>query len=313
MKINRAHAVSLATSLALTFCCSPHTNAQTKGDPYSRFASAPSDSRNNISSTKPTVTSNAPALASQAGIGAALRIENGKVFITKVLPDTPAALSNLIKPDDQIIAIAEANEKPVVVSGEKELARVVGMIRGPVKSVVRLTIIPKGKSEADCIVVSFVRGNIKEIDRFFDGRLLPLGTEAPNFKFTRLGDSQETSLSQFAGRVVVIEFCASWCGPCMKALDELDSLRAKHPEWEGRVELLAISVDETKDDAAAIAKIAHCTNVSISWAGPSVLQQYRVAGLPTVFVVDQKGNITVADHRLDISANVTHLLKSSTK
>ncbi len=306
------HAISFAASLLLA-CCSPHTSTKAEGNPYSKFVSNPNDSQNYVLPTKSAIATNATTPAPQAGIGAALRIENGKVLVTKVLPDTPAALSNLIKSDDQIIAIAEANEKPITVTGEKELARVVGMIRGPVKSVVRLTIIPKGKSEADCIVVSLVRGNIKEIDRFFDGRLLPPGTEAPKFKFTRFSDSQETSLSQFAGRVVVIEFCASWCGPCMKALEELDSLRSKHPEWEGRVELLAISVDETKEDVAAIAKIVHCTNVSIGWAGPAVLEQYRVAGLPTVFIVDQKGNITAADHRLDIPADVARLLKNSTK
>jgi thiol-disulfide isomerase/thioredoxin len=252
-------------------------------------------------------------LARQAGIGTALRIEGGKVFVAKVLPDTPAALSGTIKPNDQIVAIAEADKIPVVVTGEKELARVVGMIRGPVKSIVRLTIIPQGKNESDSVVVSLVRGNIKEIDQFVDGRLLPLGTKAPSFKFTRLSDSEETDSSRLAGRIVVIEFWASWCGPCIKAVDDSDSLQAKHPEWAGQVELLAVSVDEKKEDAATIVKNAHWTSVSIGWAGPAVLQQYRIAGLPTVFVLDRKGNVAAVDHRLDIASTVAPLLKSSAK
>ncbi len=269
----------------------------------------PGDNRDDTLQAARDKEKHAQVLARQAGIGAALRIENGKVLVTKVLPDTPAALSHMIKPNDQIVAIAEANRKPVVVSGEKELARVVGMIRGPMKSVVRLTIIPEGKGETDSLVVSLVRGNIKEIDRFVDGRLLPRGAKAPNFKFTRLRDSRIIDTSQLAGRVMVVEFWASWCGPCIKAVNELESLQAKYPEWAGRVELLAVSVDENKDDAAAIVKDTLWTKISIGWAGPDVLQAYRVAGLPTVFVIDRDGTVAAAGHRLDIPATVAPLLK----
>jgi thiol-disulfide isomerase/thioredoxin len=180
-------------------------------------------------------------------------------------------------------------------------------------SVIRLTIIPEGKKEADSIVVNLVRGNIKEIDTFFDGRLLPIGAKAPNFKFIRLSDGQQSDLSQFAGRIVVVEFWAAWCGPCIKATDELNSLQTKHPEWTRQVELLAINVDDKKEDTAKIIKSARWTNVSIGWAGPAALQQYRVAGLPTVFVIDREGNVAAVDHRLDIPSTIALLLKRSKK
>jgi hypothetical protein len=72
---------------------------------------------------------------------------------------------------------------------------------------------------------------------------------------------------------------------------------------------LAVSVDEKKEDASTIVKNARWTSVSVCWAGPDVLQQYLVAGLPTVFVIDQKGNVAAVDHRLDIASIVAKLLK----
>ena len=314
MNSNHKPTRSLAAFIAvIAFCSAPLQVGYGETSPATKPAVSPHSPSKNTAEQGRKAAPDSKAVVPQAGIGAALRIESGKVLVAKVLPDTPAALSNSIHPDDQIVAVAEAGQKPVVVTGEKELARVVGLVRGPVKSVVRLTIIPKGKSEADSVVVSLVRDNIKQIDQFVDGRLLAPGTKAPDFKFTRLSDSQEASFAQLRGKVVVIEFCASWCGPCLKSLDELNSLRAKHREWEGRVELLAISVDETQEEAAAIAKAVDLPHMSVGWAGPAVQQQYRVGSLPTVFIVDQQGNVVAADHRLDTAAIVSALLAKSAK
>ena len=64
----------------------------------------------------------APDPTMQAGIGAALRIEDGKVLVSHVLPDPPAAQSNLVKPNDQIVAVAEGNEQPIDLTGTTRVA-----------------------------------------------------------------------------------------------------------------------------------------------------------------------------------------------
>lgn len=245
----------------------------------------------------------------QAGVGAALRIQDGKVFVHKVLPATPAARSNAIKPDDQVIAVAEGDDEPVDVTG-MELTKIVGMIRGSKGTTVRLTIVPAGKDPTDLLVVSLTRGNFKELSTFVDGRLLPIGATAPNFKFTRLVDEEVTELIQLSGRIVVVEFWATWCGPCIKAVDKLESLRAEHPEWNGQVELVAVSVNEEKEDAMKLFREKQWSRVSIVWAGPDVLKAYRVSGLPTMFVIDQDGKVVGADHRLDIPGLVKPLLRN---
>lgn len=245
----------------------------------------------------------------QAGVGAALRIQDGKVFVHKVLPATPAARSNAIKPDDQVIAVAEGDDEPVNVTGMK-IAKVVGMIRGPKGTTVRLTIVPAGKDPTNLLVVSLTRGDFKELNTFVDGRLLPVGATAPSFKFVRLVDGEVTELSQLAGRIVVIELWATWCGPCIRALDELESLQVEHPEWNGQVELVAVSVDEDREDAVKFFRDKRWSRISTVWAGPDVLKSYRVSGLPTMFVIDQDGQVVGADHRLDIPGLVKPLLRS---
>lgn len=272
---------------------------------------SPVDVRGDTPDASPNKELNSQASPRQAGIGAALRIEDGKVLVTMVLPDTPAARSILIKANDQIVAVAEGNEEPVDVTGIKDVARVVGMIRGSIGTIVRLTTIQEGKGEADRLVVSLVRGDIKEIDSFVDGRLLPLGAKAPNFKFIRLGDAEEADLSQHAGRIVVVEFWASWCGPCVKTVSELESVQEQHPEWIGQAVLLAVSVDERKEDAVALFNRNRWSKVSTVWAGSDVLKLYRVAGLPTIFVIDRDGNVAAVDHRLDVPAVIKPLLHRS--
>jgi thiol-disulfide isomerase/thioredoxin len=244
----------------------------------------------------------------QAGIGVALRRVDGNFFIAHVIPGTPAAASAVIHRDDRLIAIAESGEEPIEVTG-MGVSEVVGTIRGTEGSIVRLTLLPVGNDVSDSLVVSLPRVKFKELSTFVDGRLLPISSKAPNFKFTRLIDGGTAELSEFSGRILVIEFWATWCKPCVELIDELKALPAQHPEWNGKVELLWVSVDEERDNAVKLFHERNWASDSLVWAGIDALKKYRIGGLPTIFVLDEHGNVAAVDHRLDVPVIVESLLR----
>jgi thiol-disulfide isomerase/thioredoxin len=223
-----------------------------------------------------------------AGIGVALKIEDGKVLVGTVVPDTPASQAKLLQPDDRILAVGEGDKEPVEVTG-MAMAKLVDLIRGPKGTVVRLTIVPAGKRDEGTLVVSITRGELKALSLMGDGKLLPPGTKAPDIKFTRLLDDKEGSLSQYRGQIVVLEVWASWCKPCVADVEKLESLAAEHPEWNGRVELIAVSADEDRTRAAELWKAKHWNKIVSAWTGPSIFKTCHMRGFPGLFVIDPNG------------------------
>src|SRR5439155_516873 len=158
----------------------------------------------------------------------ALAVDGEQIVVKKVAPDGAAAASKDLHENDRITAVSQGDKPPVSVAGKK-LGDVVAMIRGAKGSTVRLTIVPAGKAEADARVVSFVRGQLKEFARWGDGEALAKGAVAPDVELISLPDGKAIRLADYKGKVVVMEFWATWCPPCQKAMEELQTLGEKHP------------------------------------------------------------------------------------
>lgn len=104
-------------------------------------------------------------------------------------------------------------------------------------------------------------------------------------------DGSEEKLSAYAGKVVLLNFWATWCGPCVAALPELRQLAAMYPK--DRFEILAISVD---DDVQTVTEFMD--DHPMPWAhwyvgatSELVRRNWHVRAWPTYVVVDNSGEI----------------------
>jgi len=98
-------------------------------------------------------------------------------------------------------------------------------------------------------------------------------------------------LSDYAGKIVVLEFWASWCSPCQKTMADLQLDPARYPNWKDKVVLIAASVDDTADIAAKRIQAKGWNQTHNVWLTAKAIQSYHVGGIPTAYVVDANGTI----------------------
>ena len=118
-----------------------------------------------------------------------------------------------------------------------------------------------------------------------------LNSPAPRFT---LMDShhRKHALVDYRGRVVLINFWASWCSPCQEELPELNRLAG---DYRGKkVNILAINVDEDRTAAKTLLRKLGLTSppMQILWDSKSkVVSAYNINTMPTSFILDPQGII----------------------
>ncbi|MGN1215085.1 MAG: TlpA family protein disulfide reductase [Candidatus Cryptobacteroides sp.] len=124
--------------------------------------------------------------------------------------------------------------------------------------------------------------------------LLKPGTKAPDFKMTTL-EGEELKLSQFKGKIVVLDFWASWCPDCRKELPAIQAAYEKYGK-EGVV-FIGVSFDDDKDKwSKAVEDYGlgyHHVSELRKWKQTSVSPLYRIKWIPTLYVIDEKGKVAL--------------------
>jgi thiol-disulfide isomerase/thioredoxin len=112
---------------------------------------------------------------------------------------------------------------------------------------------------------------------------------APAFRLPTLAGEQ-VSLADFRGRTVVLNFWATWCGPCKMELPTLVAFSAAHPD----VPVLFVAVDGTPEALAAFAAAHDMPPGQVLLADPATRAAYGVSTLPTTVVVGGDGEVRSA-------------------
>jgi thiol-disulfide isomerase/thioredoxin len=118
------------------------------------------------------------------------------------------------------------------------------------------------------------------------GMGIGIGEQAPNFRLT-LDDGRSLSLHDLAGRPVLINFWATWCGPCRIEMPELVRTAAATPE----LVILAVNVQEELEQIEAFAGDFQMTMPIPRDEQGDIQNLYQVRGMPTSYFIDRDGVI----------------------
>jgi peroxiredoxin len=121
---------------------------------------------------------------------------------------------------------------------------------------------------------------------------------APGFSLASL-DGRTVSLSDYAGKKVVVSYWASWCGPCKLEMPELRDFYKQYHKADSDFEILAISIDQNRSDAEKYASAEKLPFPVLLDPESRTADKYAVEGIPTMFVVGKDGKVTYAHTGLD--------------
>ena len=121
------------------------------------------------------------------------------------------------------------------------------------------------------------------------GEAQPSSGPAPDFTITSF-EGQEISLTELRGKVVVINFWASWCAPCR---DEAPFLERTWQQYKDRgAVFLGVDYVDSETTAKAYLKEFGITYFNGPDIGSEISQRYRIKGVPETYFVGKDGNLS---------------------
>ena len=147
----------------------------------------------------------------------------------------------------------------------------------------------------------------------FSAHAVGVGEAAPSFTLPTLQGDKATALKSYAGKVVYVDFWASWCAPCKTSFPLLNDL---HKKLKAKgFEVVAINMDEDKSKAEKFLEEHKVDFTVLRDAKGEWADKFVVESMPTSFLVDKKGNVTyihkgfTSGDIAEIEAKVNALLK----
>ena len=122
------------------------------------------------------------------------------------------------------------------------------------------------------------------------GKEAEIGKQAPDFALRRIDAPGTLQLASLRGKVVVLNFWASWCYPCKQ---EAPALAAASKRWADRVVVLGVDVNDPAGDARTFARKYGLTYPLVHDNHNVTSPKYGLTGLPETFFIDRSGKLVV--------------------
>jgi len=116
---------------------------------------------------------------------------------------------------------------------------------------------------------------------------LSIGGKAPDFELLDL-DGKIHKLSDYQGQPVMLNFWATWCGPCRSEMPYLEEV---YTEWKEDLIFFAVNVGESSTDIIAFMDFYSFEMPVLLDSAKTVSHKYGISGIPTTYFIDEDGII----------------------
>lgn len=134
------------------------------------------------------------------------------------------------------------------------------------------------------------------------------GRAAPGFELEVIAGGSPGNrlrLHDLAGKVVILDFWASWCAPCRQQAPIVEAFSKKHANAD--LAVVGVATDDDREDALAFVKSASLSYAMVWDEGNRVAGAYGVRNLPTLVVVGKSGNIVAVRSKIVRAAEIEQL------